>query len=92
MKVTVTDEMLDAAMKKAVEAGLLPRCARHEDAFDYQELIRHVIHAALEARPAAQKRCGCQQRTRHNDADTADLLTTAVVKLVDNPCKRVPGR
>jgi len=49
----VTDEMLDAAMKKAVEAGLLPRHASREDTSGYQELIRYVLQGALEAAPAA---------------------------------------
>lgn len=49
MKRLVTDEMLDAAVKKAVEAGLLPRHACREDSQGYQELIRYVVQAALEA-------------------------------------------
>lgn len=44
----VTDEMLDVAMKKAVEAGLLPRHACREDLSVNQELIRHVLQAALD--------------------------------------------
>ena len=48
----VTEEMLDAAMTKAVEAGLLPRHARREDASGYKDLIRFVLQAALEAAPA----------------------------------------
>ena len=51
MNVCVTDEMLDAAVKKAVEAGLLPRHAHRDDASGYQELIRYVLQAALEAAP-----------------------------------------
>jgi hypothetical protein len=53
MNGVVTNEMLDAAVKKAVEAGLLPRHACREDASGYQELIRYVLQAALEAAPAA---------------------------------------
>lgn len=52
MSEIVTEEMLDAAMKKAVEAGLLPRHACREEASDYQELIRYVVQAALEAAPS----------------------------------------
>lgn len=44
----VTNEMLDAAVKKATEAGLLPRHARKEDMFINQELIRVVLQAALD--------------------------------------------
>ncbi len=53
MKARITDEMLDAAVKKAVEAGLLPRHACREDNSGYQDLIRYVLQAALEAAPAA---------------------------------------
>lgn len=48
MKVTM--EMIDAAMKKATEAGLLPRHARHEDVSINRELIRMVLTAALESK------------------------------------------
>lgn len=44
----VTTEMIDAAMKKATEAGLLPRHARREDVCINRELIRMVLTAALE--------------------------------------------
>jgi hypothetical protein len=47
----VTTQMIDAAMKKATEAGLLPRHARHEDMLINQELIRVVLQSALEAAP-----------------------------------------
>lgn len=45
----ITREMLDVAVRKAVEAGLLPRHARGEDAATHEELIRFVLQAALEA-------------------------------------------
>lgn len=45
----VTREMLDVAMKKAVEAGLLPRHACDDDAAAHEELIRYVLQAALES-------------------------------------------
>lgn len=44
----VTTEMIDAAMRKATEAGLLPRHARREDVSINRELIRMVLTAALE--------------------------------------------
>lgn len=44
----VTTEMIDAAMKKATEAGLLPRHARREEIAINRELIRMVLTAALE--------------------------------------------
>ncbi|KRB84660.1 hypothetical protein ASE07_04515 [Noviherbaspirillum sp. Root189] len=43
--------MIDAAMKKATEAGLLPRHASQEDVLINQELIRIVLQSALEAAP-----------------------------------------
>ena len=48
----VTPQMIDAAMKKATEAGLLPRHACGEDMLINQELIRIVLQSALEAAPA----------------------------------------
>lgn len=61
MKTIVTDEMVDAALKKAVEAGLLPRHACREDTKGYLELIRYVVQAAVEAAPA-------KSRTRNDGA------------------------
>gem|GEM_PF-2136940 len=55
MKATITDKMLDAAVRKAVEAGLLPRHACREDASGYQELIRYVLQAAMDADTASQE-------------------------------------
>lgn len=52
MNEVVTDEMLDAAVKKAVEGGLLPRHVCREDASGYRELIRYVVQAALDAAPS----------------------------------------
>jgi len=49
----VTAQMIDAAMKKATEAGLLPRHAPQEDMLINQELIRAVLQSALEAAPVA---------------------------------------
>lgn len=47
----ITNEMLQAAMKKAVEAGLLPRNAYRENMQGNQELIRFILKAALDASP-----------------------------------------
>ncbi len=48
----ITNEMLQVAMKKAVEAGLLPRNACHENLYANRELIRFVLKAALDVAPA----------------------------------------
>jgi len=50
--VKITNEMLQAAMRKAVEAGLLPRNAYRENMTDNEELIRFILKAALDASPA----------------------------------------
>ncbi|RJF98986.1 hypothetical protein [Noviherbaspirillum saxi] len=50
----ITMQMIDAAVKKATEAGLLPRHARQEDLHINQELMRIVLQSALEAAPGAQ--------------------------------------
>ena len=60
----ITDEMLDAAVKKAVEAGLLPRHAGRQDNQGYQELIRYVLEAALEAAPSTAMRRPVAQPVR----------------------------
>ncbi|WP_136419985.1 MULTISPECIES: hypothetical protein [Oxalobacteraceae] len=52
----LTDEMLQAAIKKAIEAGLLPRHPRREDAETNRELIRLVVMAALRPQPSASDR------------------------------------
>ena len=45
----VTNQMLEAALRKAVEAGLLPRDALRGESFGEREVIRHVLQAALNA-------------------------------------------
>jgi hypothetical protein len=45
----VTDEMVQAAIKKAIEAGLLPRHACREEAEVNKELVRLVVQAALKS-------------------------------------------
>lgn len=48
----VTREMLDAALRKAVETGLLPRHAlRHGGLYPERDLVRLVIEAALQHLP-----------------------------------------
>ncbi|HEY0845932.1 MAG TPA: hypothetical protein VGE12_11230 [Noviherbaspirillum sp.] len=47
----LTEEMLETAMRKAVEAGLLPRHACREDRSGHRELIRFVLQGALEKLP-----------------------------------------
>lgn len=57
---TLTEEMLDTAVRKAIEAGLLPRHACHEDRCGQRELIRFILQGVLatEESAAAAKR-GC---------------------------------
>lgn len=62
----ITDAMLLAAVRKAVEAGLLPRRACRENAQENRELMRLVVQAALNALPA-----DAQQAV--HAADTATL-------------------
>lgn len=68
----VTNQMIDAAMKKATEAGLLPRHARHEEVLINQELIRVVLQSALEAAPIAAPVAG-QTGTLTTDSHTVAL-------------------
>ena len=80
MNARVTEEMLDAAVKKAVEAGLLPRHACREDSSGYQELIRYVLQAALEAAPTAKKLRKCSELARRSTirerfAEVRDMAT-----------------
>lgn len=56
----VTDEMIRQAMKKAIEAGLLPRDALTSDTMGSQDLIREILQGALdvaahEPAPPSQK-------------------------------------
>lgn len=57
----LTEEMLDAAVEKAVEAGLLPRNACREDFAANRDLIRFVLQAAIDR----------VQRTRRRRFSTA---------------------
>ena len=47
----VTNDMLKAAIDKAVEAGLLPKYARRVESTAEREVMKLVIQAALDARP-----------------------------------------
>lgn len=62
----VTTEMLQAAVRKAVEAGLLPRHARPEDGRIHQELIRFILEAALNAAPGANAGGMFRGKARHS--------------------------
>lgn len=50
----LTEEMLDTAVQKAIEAGLLPRHACREDRHGQRELIRFVLQAALDSSSSLQ--------------------------------------
>lgn len=52
----ISREMLEAAMGKAIEAGLLPRHAPREDVSSYEELMRFILQAALQAAALEQGR------------------------------------
>ena len=47
----ITEDMLQAAVRKAIEAGLLPRNACRDDASGSKELMRLIVQAALSAGP-----------------------------------------
>ncbi len=47
----ITDEMLRAAVRKAVEAGLLPRNACRDEANESKEIMRLIVQAALSVGP-----------------------------------------
>lgn len=51
----VTNDMLQAAIKKAVEAGLLPRHASADEMRINRDLIRAVLEAAADAAPPARR-------------------------------------
>ncbi len=53
----ITEQMVDAAMRKAIEAGLLPRHACGSEVAANQELIRYILQAALETIPTAELYC-----------------------------------
>ena len=69
----VTNQMIDAAMRKAVEAGLLPRNACQEDMLIHQELIRIVLQSALEAAPVTALVAG---QTGTSESDLTAVTAT----------------
>lgn len=54
-KMDLTDDMLQAAINKAIEAGLLPKYARKQDAVAEREVMKLVLQAALNAGGAGQR-------------------------------------
>ncbi|HEY8607828.1 MAG TPA: hypothetical protein VIM12_12005 [Noviherbaspirillum sp.] len=46
----ITAEMVNAAMKKAVEAGILPRRSYEEDHASQAEIMYRILQAALATR------------------------------------------
>lgn len=53
----LTEEMLETAMRKAVEAGLLPRHACREDRYGHRELMRFILQATLEEHARSDVAC-----------------------------------
>ena len=45
----ITDDMVDTAMKTAINAGLLPRDAIVNDVMNRRALIRQILESALQA-------------------------------------------
>jgi hypothetical protein len=45
----ITEEMLNAAMKKAIEAGLVPRRSTTGDMATYRDVLYRIVQAALAA-------------------------------------------
>lgn len=56
---TLSEDMLNTAMHKAVEAGLLPRHACREDRAGHRELMRFILLAALDVE-RSQTACRCR--------------------------------
>ena len=48
----VTNDMLKAAIEKAIEAGLLPKYARRPESVAEREVMKLVLQAALDAKPS----------------------------------------
>ena len=44
----ITDEMIDTAMKTAIDAGLLPRDVVANDVMNRRALIRQILESALQ--------------------------------------------
>jgi hypothetical protein len=45
----ITEDMLDTAMKTAIDAGLLPRDAIANDVMDRRALLRQILESALQS-------------------------------------------
>lgn len=43
----ITDKMLQAAMKKAIEHGLVPRSLARDDYFQNMKALKDILQAAL---------------------------------------------
>lgn len=56
----LTEEMLETAMRKAVEAGLLPRHACRDDRHGHRELMRFILQATLEEQARSEAACLCR--------------------------------
>ena len=54
----ITNDMLRAAVEKAIEAGLLPKYARKPESVAEREVMKLVLQAALDARPEGISRIG----------------------------------
>lgn len=50
-EMNITDEMLQAAIRKAIEAGLLPRNASRDNAEESKAIMRLIVQAALSVEP-----------------------------------------
>lgn len=53
----LTNAMLQAAIDKAIEAGLLPKYARKDESAVDREVMRLVLQAALNASPNNSQQC-----------------------------------
>jgi hypothetical protein len=53
MPVEITNEMLEAALKKAVEAGLLSRRQSAVEIIQNKQVIREILNAVLQAPKSA---------------------------------------
>ena len=59
----ITNDMLKAAIEKAIEAGLLPKYAKKTESVAEREVMKAVLQAAFDARPACKPEDG-QKKAR----------------------------
>ena len=59
----LTNAMLQAAIDKAVEAGLLPKYVRKDESAVDREVMRLVLQAALQAEAAGEPSTGVTKRS-----------------------------